>query len=394
MRRGRSLRRGRTPLCRRSRDGRAAHAWAHRRLHVLLHRSRRDPVRGRRSLQRQHRSVGSSGRRPDPDGAKPGASCDSSLGHGRLSGTRRHDDDWRRAREPASAARRRRSPRPSRLTFRGRPFGQSDYAAFARIKSLAEGRRLSVDDLQAEDRRWDHAHYEKVRVVAADEENAPLGYGEIYHEPTRFEPRRYFLRLGVDGPRRRQGIGAALWEHLAAELDERDARVCALWTGDRTACQAFIEKRTLAELRERDGDPALVAAYQLHTAARLDQPTLGPVTAPPFVDWLVYNVEAAAALPDAYFIAVDGDRFVGCSSVRRSSEDQLEIGITAVLPAYRRRGIARLLKLRVHDWARRNGYREIHTSTTGPNVGILRLNESLGYVVVGSWGGYELRFSR
>jgi len=64
------------------------------------------------------------------------------------------------------------------------------------------------------------------------------------------------------------------------------------------------------------------------------------------------------------------------------------------LPAYRRRGIARLLKLRVHDWARRNGYREIHTSTTGPNVGILRLNESLGYVVVGSWGGYELRFSR
>ena len=116
--------------------------------------------------------------------------------------------------------------------------------------------------------------------------------------------------------------------------------------------------------------------------------------ASPFVDWLVYNVEAAAALPDAYFIAVDGDRFVGCSSVRRSSEDQLEIGITAVLPAYRRRGIARLLKLRVHDWARRNGYREIHTSTTGPNVGILRLNESLGYVVVGSWGGYELRFSR
>lgn len=316
------------------------------------------------------------------------------------------------------------------MTFRVRPFGQSDYAAFARIKSLAEGRRLSVDDLQAEDRRWDHAHYEKVRVVAADEENAPLGYGEIYHEPTRFEPRRYFLRLGVDGPRRRQGIGAALWEHLAAELDERDARVCALWTGDRTACQAFIEKRgfaevirayqqvvalatapmplgaaearvgdavavrTLAELRERDGDPALVAAYQLHTVARLDQPTLGPVTAPPFVDWLVYNVEAAAALPDAYFIAVDGDRFVGCSSVRRSSEDQLEIGITAVLPAYRRRGIARLLKLRVHDWARRNGYREIHTSTTGPNVGILRLNESLGYVVVGSWGGYELRFSR
>jgi GNAT superfamily N-acetyltransferase len=147
-------------------------------------------------------------------------------------------------------------------------------------------------------------------------------------------------------------------------------------------------------LREERGQAALIEAYELHTAARLDQPTLGPVTSAPFADWLAYNVEAPEALPDAYLIALDTGRFVGCSSVRRSSEDQLRIGITAVLPAYRRRGIARLLKLRVHDWARRNGYREIHTSNTGPNVGMLLLNESLGYVVVGSWGGYELRFSR
>src|SRR5205823_14342758 len=99
-------------------------------------------------------------------------------------------------------------------------------------------------------------------------------------------------------------------------------------------------------------------------------------------------------MPDTSFLAVECHRFVGMSSERRSSEDQPEIGLHADLPDYRRHGIARLVKLRVHDWARRNGYREIHTSTTGPNVGILRLNESLGYVVVGSWGGYELRFSR
>jgi GNAT superfamily N-acetyltransferase len=315
------------------------------------------------------------------------------------------------------------------VSFRVRLFADGDYPAFARIKTLAEGRRFSTADVRAEDLRWDHARYEKVRVVAADEEDAPLAYGEIYHEPSRFEPRRYFLRLGVDGPRRRQGIGRAIWDRLAAELDERAAIVCGLWTGDRTACQAFIQKRgfvevvrayeqvialaraplplraaearvgsgialrTLADLVAERGRPAVVEAYDLHTAARLDQPTLGPVTAQPLADWLVYNVEAPEALTDAYFIALDGERFVGCSSVRRRSEDQLEIGITAVLPAYRRRGIARLLKLRVHEWGRRNGYVEIHTSTTGPNVGMLRLNESLGYVVVGSWGGYELLLS-
>ena len=316
------------------------------------------------------------------------------------------------------------------MTLRVRPFAERDYPAFARIKSLAEGRRLSIEELRTEDRRWDHARYEKVRVVAADEEDAPIGYGEIYHEPTRFDPRRYLLRLGVDGARRRHGIGAAIWDRLAAELDERAALVCGVWAGDGTACQSFIEKRgfvevirayeqvvalatapiplraaearlggvvtirTLADLRRTRGDSALREAYELHTAARVDQSTLwGPVTAPPFADWLAYNVEAPEALVDAYFIALDGEQFVGCSSVRRSSEDQLRIAITAVLPSHRRRGIARLLKLRVHEWGHRNGFREIHTSTTGPNVGMLRLNESLGYVVVGSRGGYELLLS-
>jgi GNAT superfamily N-acetyltransferase len=314
---------------------------------------------------------------------------------------------------------------------RVRPFAERDYPAFARIRSLAEGRRLLVEDQRAEDRRWDHARYEKVRVVAVDEEDAPIGYGEIYHEPSRFAPRRYFVALGVDGAQRRNGIGAALWTQLEAELEERSALVACLWVGDRTACQSFItargfrevirayeevlalatahiplrtpeerliaagiEARSLADLRASDGEAALRSAYELHTAARIDQPTLGAVTATPFADWRAFNVDAPEAILDAYFIALDGGRYVGCGSVRRQSDDQLRIGITAVLPEYRRRGIGRALKLRVHDWARRNGFREIHTSTTKPNVGMLALNESLGYVIVDSWGGYELRFTR
>ena len=70
------------------------------------------------------------------------------------------------------------------------------------------------------------------------------------------------------------------------------------------------------------------------------------------------------------------------------AEDVLRILITGVLPEYRRRGIARLLKLRVHEWARTHGYREIHTSTA--NAAVVALNTALGYAIVGSWGGYEL----
>lgn len=313
------------------------------------------------------------------------------------------------------------------MTPRVRLFAERDYPAFVRIKRLAEQRDISIASARAEDGRWDHSRYEQVRIVAVDEEDAPVGYGELYHEPTRFDPRRYFVRLAVDPRLRRQGIGAALWTQLRAELDERSAKVACLWTGDATACQSFITTRgfvevgrayeqvlalatapsplaaaeervsaqgiaveTLAALRARSGDAALRQVYDLSAATRTDQPTLGRVTARPFEDWLREFFDELAVIPDAFFIARQGERLVGCSAVHPSGEDVLRILITGVLPDHRRRGIARLLKLRVHAWGRANGYREIHTSTAASNVGMVALNTALGYAIVGSLGGYEL----
>ena len=311
------------------------------------------------------------------------------------------------------------------MTPRVRLFADHDYPAFVRIKRLAEQRDLSVDLVRDADARWDHARYEQVRVVAVDEEDAPLGYGEIYHEPSRFDPRRYFVRLAVDPRLRRQGIGAAMWTQLRAELDERSAKIACLWADDGTACREFIVRRgfievvrsfeqvvalataplqlspaeeavraqgirveTLSELRARRGDEALERIHELYTASRVDQPTLGKVTARPFEDWRREVFDELGGLPDAYFVASEGERLIGCSAVHESGEDVLRILITGVLPEYRRRGIARLLKLRVHAWARAHGYREIHTSTA--NVAAVALNTALGYAIVGSWGGYEL----
>jgi len=311
------------------------------------------------------------------------------------------------------------------VTPRVRLFADRDYTAFVRIKRLAEQRDISVADAREQDGRWDHSRYEQVRVVAVDEEDAPLGYGEIHHQPSRFDPRRYFLRLAVDPRLRRQGIAAVIWTQLRAELDERSAKVVCLWADDGTACRQFIVRRgfievvrsyeqvvalataplqlaaaeataaargirieTLSELRERQGDESLRRVHELYTESRVDQPTLGKVTARPFEDWRREVFDELGAVPDAYFLASDGGRLVGCSAVHPSGEDVLRILITGVLPEYRRQGIARLLKLRVHAWARSHGYREIHTSTA--NVAVVALNTALGYAIVGSWGGYEL----
>lgn len=311
------------------------------------------------------------------------------------------------------------------MTLRVRLFADRDYAGFVRIRRLAEQQDVSIETAREQDGRWDHSRFERVRVVAVDEEDAPLGYGEIYQEASRFERLRYFVRLAVDPRLRRRGIGAAMWGQLRAELDERAATVACLWVSDATACHSFIAERgfvevvrsfeqvlalataplpiamaeesvtargihveSLSDLLARQGDAALRAIHELYTSSRVDQPTLGAVTARPFEDWRREVFDELHGLPDAYFVASDRGRLVGCSAVHAAGEDVLRILITGVLPEYRRRGIARLLKLRVHAWARANGYREIHTSTANPAV--VALNTALGYAIVASWGGYEL----
>jgi ribosomal protein S18 acetylase RimI-like enzyme len=313
------------------------------------------------------------------------------------------------------------------VTVRVRPFADRDHPAVTRIRRVAEGEPMSVEEARAADARWDWSRYEKVRVVAVDEEDAPLGYGQIAHEPSRFEPRRYFVRIAVDPAKRRRGIGAAIWTQLHAELVERRAEVACAWVRDQTAGASFVARRgfvevtrsyslvravataalptpsieerlaaagvrisALPEMAQSDPD-AYAKAHDLYYASRLDQPALGPVTPVPFADWRAYHLEDANALPNAYFIATTGTVFVGLCTGRRSrSEDVLDIGVTGVLPQYRRRGIARALKLRLHAYARANGYRELHTRNNARNKAMLDLNDNLGYAIVESLGGYEL----
>ena len=56
------------------------------------------------------------------------------------------------------------------MTPRVRLFADRDYAAFVRIRRLAEQRDISVALAREQDGRWDHSRYERVRVVAADDE--------------------------------------------------------------------------------------------------------------------------------------------------------------------------------------------------------------------------------
>lgn len=116
------------------------------------------------------------------------------------------------------------------MEIRVRPFHPHDYPRIARMKCDAEGEQVTVEDIRRYDELWDHSRFEKVRVVAQDEESVAVGYGELHHEPDRFDPRRYFLHLAVDPAYRRRGVATAIWEHMREELAERSATLVRLRT--------------------------------------------------------------------------------------------------------------------------------------------------------------------
>lgn len=124
-----------------------------------------------------------------------------------------------------------------------RPFHPHDYPRLAKMKCDAEGERVTVEDLRRYDERWDHSRFEKVRVVAQDEEGVAVGYGELHHEPDAFDPRRYFLHLAVDLDYRRRGVATAIWEHMRQELDERSATLVRLRTEPMGAGAQWAERQ-------------------------------------------------------------------------------------------------------------------------------------------------------
>lgn len=87
-----------------------------------------------------------------------------------------------------------------------------------------------------------------------------------------------------------------------------------------------------------------------------------------------------SVLLDGFFVAREGERIVGLSYLARRPDGDAEVGDTGVLREYRRRGIARALKLLVTRYAAQHGIARIHTDNRADNAGMLSINRELGFV--------------
>lgn len=107
----------------------------------------------------------------------------------------------------------------------------------------------------------------------------------------------------------------------------------------------------------------------------------------PFEEFLVRELNLPNAIPGATFLAKDGDRVVGVSSLLTMDalSDALDVGFTGVVPEYRGRGIAMALKLETIRYAQTHGYRQIQTGNLSQNLPMLRINLALGFEREPAW---------
>jgi GNAT superfamily N-acetyltransferase len=156
------------------------------------------------------------------------------------------------------------------------------------------------------------------------------------------------------------------------------------------ASQAGIEFSTLEqELRE---DPeCYTKLYALVQTAFRDVPIADTPTDTPYDQWLAFEMKNPNLIPQAYMIAKDGDKYVGTSVVWRLKKEPRSLyqGLTGVLREYRGKGIAVALKLKVLDFARKNGFDNIRTFNASTNEGMLSINMKLGFKRDLAWITFE-----
>jgi ribosomal protein S18 acetylase RimI-like enzyme len=241
----------------------------------------------------------------------------------------------------------------------------------------------------------------------------------FYRNPFQEDPTHPWFVIEVDREFRRRGLGAYLYDRAVGEARQRGA------TGFRSTVRddegdaiTFLTRRGFTERRrswvsavdvrradtsrlpnlvreladqgievttlakEGPTDPAVLRrAYEVGLATDGDVPRLGGYTPVSYEQFL--RVEASGALfrPEAWFVAKQGDRYVGESTAysHAAQPRTLMQSYTGTRPEFRRRRIAEALKLTMIEYARDAGFDSIETSNDSLNTPMWSLNERLGF---------------
>ncbi len=266
--------------------------------------------------------------------------------------------------------------------------------------------------------------------LGVTQNDAPVAFAEYGEMPWSYQPGKYLVSIAVHPDHERRGIGAALYDHVLATLSQQEPAPVLLVSGtreDKPQAIRFLERRgfqpvmrwiisdldlaafdpspwvglqekvqaqgvrimSLSELMQRD--PACQQQmWDLEWVLTLDEPSPAPPTRLPLDRFIQQFFEAPDFLPQGEFVALEGERYIGTSGLRKNLADprKLRTGFTGVMRSHRRWGIATALKLRAIDYARRAGAQSIGTGNEENNP-MYQINVRLGFKKVTASLAYE-----
>ncbi len=257
-----------------------------------------------------------------------------------------------------------------------------------------------------------------------EQDGAVVAYGQYSQTVDAFHPQIFYVYAATHPDWQRRGFGAALYDHLVAELAPFDPIMLRTpdVRADMAASLSFVARRGFTEsmrawesrLDVASFDPAPFAAAPAQAAAHgitittlaalaadpehrtklwaldnelsADVPSPDPFTPMAFEEFSKWVFDSPHLIPEAFFVALDGDEYVGMSTLWRiPTSDALSNGLTGVKRSHRRKGIALALKLRGIAFAKSVGAPHIKTWNEANNRAMLSINEALGFVKQPAW---------
>ena len=265
--------------------------------------------------------------------------------------------------------------------------------------------------------------YKFQRWVAV-KDGAVVGFGSYGQYSGDYHPQRFYVNVEVNPSFQRQGVGAALYDQVIAGLQPLDPRVLRAdaftnlpqgfsFLQKRGFYEAFretpvhldiaafdpspyagLESKLLEKgiviktLREMESDPERDRKiYDLYWVATEDLPQEEPrIQKPDFAEWLKWGLNDPTILPEAFFIAVRGEEYVGLRELGKDPDNDVLLGgLLGVRRAYRQQGIGLAMQLRGIAYARAHGYPQLKTCTAIQNYPMQALFNKLGYARDPEW---------
>jgi GNAT superfamily N-acetyltransferase len=251
-----------------------------------------------------------------------------------------------------------------------------------------------------------------------------VGFASYGQSTDDYHPQRFYVNVEVRPEYQRRGIGSALYEQVMEGLQEFDPLVLrADAFTNLPQGFSFLQKRGFYEafretpvhldvasfdpspyagleaklqsqgiviktLRELESDPDRDRKiYELYWEANEDVPQEeNQIEKPSFNEWITWGLNDPTILHDAYFVATQGDEYIGLRELGKDPDSNILLGgLLGVRRSHRNRGIGLAMQLRGIAYAREHGCPVLKTCTGIQNVPMQALFNKLGYARDPEW---------